>query len=275
MELGRMVVLPVLAVGDAGMVVGQRDDFAVVPPREVPEGAKRGDRVTVFVARDDVGNLRATLRRPKVEAGGFGVLRVVDVSEHGAHFDWGLDKDLLVPENKMHDQLWVGDEAVVAVAVDDRGRCFGSTWLGQYLNHDPQGYERGRQVSFLAYSRNEHGYLGVVDGRYSGMVPRDVVPHPEYARESRAWVLRITFEGRLDCTLTPTDSAGITSAADAVLAALEEAGGTLDLGDKSSPESIRHELSMSKKAFKRAIGRLYRDGRITMEPESITRIQSS
>ncbi len=270
MRPGRTNHLPVIATGAEGVVLGTREHFVMLRAGVAPEGVARGDTLDVFVTVDDDGRWHGSMERPVVEAGGFAVLEVVDVGPHGAFVDWGLPKDLLIPGNKQHIPLEIGDRPVVAVAVDHRGRCYGSTWLAQYLDFDPVEYQRGQQVSFLVYGTNEHGALGVVDGCHSGMIPRGAFsrrPYPGTLLE--AWVERVRDDGRLDCGLRQAGPAGRRSDQDILLAAIRDADGRLDLTDRSSPDVIRARLGMSKKRFKSAVGGLYRKRLVTLHDDHI------
>ena len=275
MKLGRVNNLTVLATGPEGVVVGTRQKYILLPVGEAPRTTARGDRLRVFVTVDDDGHLRGSMQHPTVEAGGFAQLPIVDVSAHGAFADWGLPKDLLIPMNKQYAPLRVGDRPVVAVALGPRGRCYGSTWIAQYLDMDPYSVQRGQPVDLLVYGRNDHGLLAVVDDRWSGMLSFDTLAgeRPRLGDRLQGWVNRVLEDGRLDCGLKPIGGAGRTHDQGVVLDALREAGGRLDLTDRSPPGAIRSRLGLSKKAFKRAIGGLYKDRQVQLHPDHIALVE--
>ncbi|NOR49609.1 MAG: hypothetical protein GQ530_01065, partial [Desulfuromonadales bacterium] len=97
LELGHMNLLKVYAIDDDGAWLQTGREEALLPKRELTEAISRGDMLDVFVYADATGQPVATLRQPKAEVGEFALLRVSQVTAHGAFMDWGLAKDLLVP----------------------------------------------------------------------------------------------------------------------------------------------------------------------------------
>ena len=263
--------LPIMGIGPQGVLLGTREKHVILPPHEAPDGLKRGDILDVFVYCDMPDELTATLTTPEGQVGDFVLLRIVDSSEPGAFADWGLAKDLLIPRNKQHTALNIGDSVVVAIVLDPRSqRCFGSTWLKQYMSKDPEGLKRGDKVSFLVYGSNQLGALGVVDNAYSGLVPRpEFAQRPLLGAQHVAYVQRIAEDGKIDCTLRPPGAAGRDADERRILEALELDGGRLMLTDKSSPHAIKTRLKMSKKAFKRAVGGLYRQRLVNLRDDAI------
>ncbi|MFT4623670.1 MAG: putative RNA-binding protein (virulence factor B family) [Myxococcota bacterium] len=273
MYLGRMNDLPVIATGDEGVVLGTRDDFVLLPPGVAPEDTRRGDRLRVFVVNDDAGVPKASLKQPAGLVGDIVVLTIVELTEHGAFADWGMDKDLLIPANKQHTPLRQGQQAVVGIDLGPRGRCFGSTWIGPFLDLDPVGYSRGRGVDFLVYGRNDLGVLGVVDGKFSGLILWDEFGSaPGNTTLLPAFVLRVLDDGRMDCSLRAPGAVGRRTDQQVVLDAIAAADGRLPLTDRSSPDAIRDALGLSKKAFKRAVGALYKKRMIVLEDDAIVSV---
>ena len=131
--------------------------------------------------------------------------------------------------------------------------------------------ERGFKVSFLIYGHNAHGALGVVNKAYSGMIPRhEFTERPRIGSTLTAYVQRILYEGKIDCSRHPTGDKARTGHEHTLLEALRAAGGRLPLTDKSPPQVIQDQLGMSKKAFKRVVGGLYRRRLIQLHDDAIT-----
>jgi predicted RNA-binding protein (virulence factor B family) len=59
-----------------------------------------------------------------------------------------------------------------------------------------------------------------------------------------------------------------------ILQDLTQRGGTSDLTDRSPPDSIYRQFSVSKKNYKKALGRLYKQRLIKIEPKKITLISA-
>jgi uncharacterized protein len=259
MQIGRVNKLPVMGVGELGVLVGNRQHHILLRPGNAPAGVKKGDRLDVFVYSDGAGNLLGSTSIPAGEAGDFVLLQVVDVSDPGAFMDWGLEKDLLIPRSEQHGPMRPGQDVVVAIAIDPRTeRCFGSTMLSRYLDFEPR-LRPGEVVDFLVYRTIDAGALGVINNAYSGMVAKADLPRrPAIGDEMSVYVRRIHEDGRVDCSPRPGGELGRDEDEGVVLDALEANGGRLALTDKSAPELIRKQLGLSKKAFKRSIGSLYR-----------------
>lgn len=261
---------PVLGQVERGYYVGTREEMAFLPFRFAPEGIARGDVIRVFVYSDKDGTPIATTAEPFVERGTFAVLSVVDVSSHGIHFDWGLERDLFVPFRLQTRRLEPGDRAVVTVDVDDQGRLFGTTRINKYLEDQTAHLRPGTQVSAMVYGKTESGYPVIVNGRYGGMIYKNEARrHLAEGQEIPAWVQRVREDGRVDLSITPVGAAGRDNAENVVWKALLKGNGFLDLNDKSDPDDIRAALGLSKKQFKKAVGALYRDKRITLLPDGI------
>lgn len=271
MEIGRINKMPVMRVAEQGVLVGDRTHFVLLPPGEAPADVEKGDTLDVFVFIDRNGHPAGTIYKPYGQAGEFVMLEIVEVTEIGAFAYWGLGKDLLIPNNKQYSPLRSGQKALVAIQVDPKsGRMFGSTWIGQYLNHSPEGINRGDEVTFLTYGRNETGILGIVNKSYSGMIPfEEFTRRPDHGDELEVFVQRVLDEGKIDCTLRVPGEQGRDQNEAAVLAAIRAGGGRLLLTDRSSPAQVRGRLSMSKKAFKKAVGALYKRRVVRIEDDGI------
>ena len=54
-----------------------------------------------------------------------------------------------------------------------------------------------------------------------------------------------------------------------IMKRMEEYGGKLPFNDKADPEVIKQEFGLSKNAFKRAVGRLLKEGHIKISEKNI------
>lgn len=253
---------------------GPKSEQLLLPGRYVPEGAVIGDRLRVFVYTDSEDRPIATTLEPKAVVGDFAFLEVIDQSPHGAFLDWGLDKDLFAPSNEQHQRLQVGDRRVFAVSLDERThRVKASSTLGPYLDYDVQEVEEGAEVGLLVYGHSDIGAQVVVDGRYPGLVYFDEAFRQLLVGDRlTGYVQRVRPDNKLDIRLQRTGRSARHDAQQIILDALESAGGFLPLHDKSSPAEIRAKLALSKKAFKRALGGLYKARRVEVRPDGIERV---
>ncbi|MEM7200823.1 MAG: S1-like domain-containing RNA-binding protein [Planctomycetota bacterium] len=271
-EVGRFHDVDVVKVVRFGAYVGPADDAVLVPGKFLPEGTRVGDRLRVFVYHDSEDRPVATTRAPLAALDEFAAMRVVDVTPHGAFVDWGLEKDLFVPNVEQFRQMVVDSIHVVAVRMDERtGRLIGSSKLAGLLDDDPSELEPGREVDLLVYGANAVGALAVVDQRYAGLVY-----HDEGGRSLRVgtatvgYVDRLRRDGKVDVSLRKRGRAAQLDAGEVILAALRDSeAGFLPLHDKSPADRIARQLDMSKKVFKAAIGGLLKSGEIDLEEDGI------
>jgi uncharacterized protein len=272
-ELGRLNTLPVLQLDERGALLGDPDDPILLPAKEIPCQLEPGQPIEVFVYTTGQGRM-ATLSKPRVMLGDFAMLEVVEVGDFGAFVDWGLPKDLLVPFGNQYAPMEQGRSYLVGVRLHERTqRLVGSTVLAGMFDDDVSGLETGEAVDLLVYGINERGTQVIVNRRHAGLIYHDQTHRRlRVGDEAKGWVAVVRGDHRLDITLQRPGRAGTDDASSAILAALDAAGGTLPLHDRSTPAAIKRNLHMSKKAFKKAVGQLYRNRIIELVPGGIRRI---
>lgn len=261
--LGCFHDLEVRSRADQGLYLGgeTQDAQVLLPNADVPEHAAAvGDTLRVFLYSDSEDRPIATTRTPKAVAGEFALLRVVDRNAQGAFLDWGLRKDLFAPWREQAGPLEIGDERVFAVVRDERdGRLKAASVLGPYLDYDVRRIAVGQRVDLLVYDHNELGALVVVDQRHTGLVyANEAFRELKVGDRLEGFVKFVRDDNKLDIRLQRAGRAANDDHEATILAALEAEGGFLALHDKSPPEAIYARLQMSKKAFKRALGGLYK-----------------
>lgn len=253
---------------------GEAGDI-LMPKRHQPEQCAVGDTLDVFVFLDAEERLTATVRKPYAQVDEVAWLRVVDTHAVGAFMDWGLTKDLLVPYREQAEPMSVGEFYLVHIHLDD-GRIVGSSQLDKHLKPAAPGdYKPGQKVRLLLADDPEDmslGVRGVVNHRHWGMLYLNEIfeeLHPGQRLE--AYVKKVREDGRLDLSLRkPGYHADQTEAlAERILKRLRSQGGQLALGDKSPPEAIHEAFGVSKKAFKQAVGQLYKARLISVAPEQL------
>lgn len=246
----------------------------LLPARYIPAGKVPGDELEVVVYRDTEDRLVATTDRPRAYANEFAALRVVSLTPRiGVFLDWGLEKDLLLPIREMSGPLQPGDKAVVLVRVDPHtDRLIATARFNRFLDQTPARYHEGESVRLLVASRSPIGYNMVVNNAHRGLLYHTELAGGalELGQVVEGYVRAIRPDGKLDLALGKAGYRRVAELTDRIIAALEAApGGHLPYGDNSIPEEIRDAFGVSKKAFKQAIGALYRDRRIVIEPTGI------
>lgn len=243
----------------------EEDDDVLLPKAQVPEGAKVKDRVEVFIYNDSKDRIIATTRKPKATLGNLAHLMVVDTTKIGSFLDWGLEKDLFLPFAQSVGSIEKGKTYLVGVYIDKSGRLCATMKIKDMLRTD-SGFRENNLAEGTIYSINRDiGAFVAVDDRYDGLIPKkELLGAYSVGDTIEVRINRVLEDGKLDLSLRDRSYIQMDSDTKTIMKKLKEENGSLLLGDKSSPDSIRRELKMSKSAFKRAIGRLYKDGIITI-----------
>ncbi len=274
-ELGNHNTLTILRSTSVGLFLGDKDvDDLLLPTKYVPEEYEIGDEIKVFCYLDHEERPIATTLQPFIKRNEFGFLRVAEVNDIGAFMDWGLEKHLLVPYAEQRTKLVEGEWQVVYCYLDDQSfRLVGSSKLSKFLNNDSLEVAENEEVDLLVYRRSELGWDVVVNGRHRGLIFHSDVFQPlKEGDRLKGFVKQIRADKKLDITLQPIGLKALEPAAQKIYQKMMEQGGFLNLHDKSSPEEIRIMFAMSKKTFKKAIGTLYKDHKISIKEDGIYKI---
>jgi len=244
----------------------------LLPGRYIPKGTKPGDALDVFVHRDSEDRLVATTESPRACAGDFACLKVVSFnSQIGAFLDWGLTKDLLLPIREQARRVRVGESVVVHVFLDPRSdRIVATTRLRRHLNLTEPRYAVGQRVRLLIAEETPLGYKAVVENAHWGLLYKSDLGSPlAIGQRADGYVRLVRPDGKIDLSLDPAGYARVGPLTEKILDALRSNGGRLKFGDRSTPEEIRAAFGTSKKAFKQALGALYRQRRVRIVGDSI------
>ena len=274
-ELGKKQELTVIKKTDFGIYLAEEagaSERVLLPQKQVPEGTETGSRLTVFVYRDSKDRLISTTHEPKLELGGLAVLRVVQAGKIGAFLDWGLEKDLLLPFRQQTRRVKEGDEVLAALYIDKSGRLCATMNVYEYLKKQSP-YQRDDRVRGTVYEiSREFGAFVAVDNCYSGLIPKkDFHGEVRIGDVVEARVTAVHEDGKLDLSVREKAYLQMDRDAEEVLKVIDEYDGVLPFTDKASPEIIERELKLSKNAFKRAVGRLLKNGKIEITEKSIRR----
>lgn len=248
----------------------------LLPNRYVPVELEQGESVEVFVYRDSEDRLVAITDEPICEVGEFAALEVLEVNEKiGAFLDWGLPKDLLLPFGEQLNRARLGQKVVVYVMLDERSdRIIATEKTNRFLNKTAPGYEVGDAVSLIVMERTPLGYNCVVNSAHRGLLYHSDLATPlKIGHTQEGFIKKVRGSGQIDLSLSQSGFGRVLSLSDQILDALRESDGHINVGDKSSPEEIHQIFGTSKKAFKKAIGTLYRKRLITMTGDGIDLIE--
>lgn len=266
LRIGEKQKLTVVREASFGVYLGERpgaDEVVLLPKKEVSAGTKPDDEIEVFLYKDSSDRPIATRREPMLTLHHFAVLKVKEVTKIGAFLDWGLEKDLLLPYHEQTTRVYPGDECVVALYLDKSRRLCATMKVYNYLSkHSP--YQVDDQVRGRVYEISDNfGAFVAVDDKYSGLIPkREGIGELRVGDIVRARVTGVKEDGKLDLSIREKAYLQMDEDAQYVLQTIEEFEGVLPFDDKVSPETIQREFGLSKSAFKRAVGRLMKQGKV-------------
>lgn len=222
------------------------------------ESFNLGDEIKVFVFRDNQGRLVATQETPNGAVGEFAAMRVADVNKIGAFLDWGISKQLLVPYSEQGRKMNEGETHVVMVINDPQtDRVIGTSKFGSFLDREISKFTENQNVNLLVYSVTDLGYNCIVDGVSKGLLYKnEVFRSIQIGDTLDGFIKKVRTDGLLDLSLKKGGyiESDIERDAQQLLGLMISNDGVLYLHDKSSPEEIKRELSMSKKHFKKLVG---------------------
>ena len=246
------------------------EEKILLPGRQVPEGAKEGDEIEVFIYRDSKDRLIATVHEPRLEKEQPAVLEVVDTGRIGAFLDWGLEKDLLLPFREQTMPVQKGDKCLVALYEDKSHRLCATMKVYHYLSTQTP-YKTGDMVDGRVYELSKNfGVFVAVDDRYSALIPKSEAQGSYKVNDIlRLRVTKVKPDGKLNVSARKQVYLQLEEDAQKIFQVLERSGGTLPLDDKSDPAQIKARLGLSKAAFKRAVGHLMKEGKILQRPGEI------
>nr|WP_051135865.1 S1-like domain-containing RNA-binding protein [Eubacterium sp. 14-2] len=278
MRLGEKQELVIVKTVEFGVYLAEKmedERKVLLPAKQVPRDAGPGDKVEVFVYRDSKDRMISTTQEPRLKMGEVQALKVVSVQKIGAFLDWGLEKDLFLPYKEQMVKVRENDEILVRLYLDKSSRlCASMRDLYEMLRTDSP-YRIGDMVQGRVYEfSGNFGAFLAVDDRYSALIPR----HEDHSflRIGDCVEARVTGvkpDGKLDLTLREKAYVQMNQDAVRIMEILEEYGGVLPFNDKASPEIIMRETKMSKNAFKRAAGHLYKERKIEITDKSIRKVQ--
>lgn len=267
--VGTFSTLKVDRVDEKGAWIESAGETILLPKSEVPYGTKAGDRFNLFVYRDAPGRLVATRKKPKAQVGEFSRLKVRQVGKPGAFLDWGLEKDLLVPHREQVETMQEGRWYLVKLGLDNRGRVVGTARIEDCLEEEDIDLSEGDEVELLVWRLTPLGCKVIIENRYSGLLYQDEAPeHLQVGDRIRGYVKRIRKDKKIDVGRRRGSRADMDQDKEIILQALGESG-FLPLHDGSPPQEIRRVLGMSKKAFKKAVGGLYKARVVSLEKSGI------
>ena len=273
LEIGKTNILTILRFTGNGAYLskkGEKEEI-LLPKKYVTEDMRAGDELSCFLYLDSEDRPVATTETVPITLGGFAVLKVTSLTKIGAFLDWGLPKELFLPSAEMTEHPREGDEILVRLYKDKSGRLCASMKGLYHLLSANSPYRAGDDVRARIYEfGHDFGVFAAVDDRYSAMLPKF-----ERRNEMRigtvlnARVTNVKEDGKLDISIREVAFKQMEEDEESLLMLIDEYGGVLPFTEKATPDVIMRETGLSKSAFKRAIGGLYKKRKIDLSDGKI------
>ena len=273
-KVGQKNRLKVVDIAGFGVFLdGKQFDEILLPKRHVPQECTIGDELDVFVYLDSDDNLIATTETPFACVGEFAFLKVKEVNQVGAFLDWNLGKDLLVPFKEQKVRMREDGSYVVYLYQDEQSRrIVASSRFNRFIDETPGKYRQGESVSLLVHDRTDLGYMAIINGKHQGLLfDGELGQSVKIGDKLDGFIKRIRPDGKIDLSLKKPgfDRQAVGDLGQKILDQLQAAGGYLPLNDRTDPDVIKKSFGVSKRAFKMALGGLYKQRLIQIEPTGI------
>ena len=271
-KVGEYNTLKVLRAVDFGLYLDDGEGGILLPKRFVPEGAKIGDDLKVFLYHDGEDRLIATTQEPKGVLGDIVRLKAISVTSHGAFLDNGLMKDIFVPKSKQLVGMRPNGEYLVKIYLDEQtGRMAATEKLGSFFNNDELTVKELEVVDLIVYRKSDIGYVCIINNKHTGVLHfNEIYRNIQVGDKFKGFIKKIyPTENKIDVSAGMPGYQRVEGESEKILRLLQENNGYLPYNDKSAPEDIYSFFEMSKKSFKMALGNLYREKKITLEQTGI------
>lgn len=276
MDIGEYNTLTVLRFTSVGAYLGDdQDNDVLLPNKYLTDDLQEGDEIEVFLYRDSEDRIVATTETPLIKLGGFAFLKIKEVNFYGAFADWGLEKDLMIPFKMQHQQLDENKYYLVSLQLDTAtDRLYGTTKVNKLFTKCSDETLINQQVDILIGDRTDLGNKVIVNDQYVGIIYESDITTPlSRGTIMNGYIYNIREDGKVDVRLGVAGYEKIDELSDKLYNILKRKK-SIQLTDKSDPELIRETVGMSKKSFKQAVGKLYKQRLITLSKDSIDLVEA-
>jgi predicted RNA-binding protein (virulence factor B family) len=277
-DIGKFNTLRIVKFTDFGAYLDGGELGEILLPRRYVRGDLRaGDRVEVFLYLDSEDRLVATTEKPLALVGEFAYLKVNAVNNIGAFLDWGLSKDLLVPFREQRPPMAEGRSYFVFLYLDGASRrIVASARLNKFIDPAPPAYAEGQEVDLLIVKRTELGFSAIINNSHWGVLyENEIFQDLHIGQRVKGYVKKVREDQKIDLRLQQSGYRKVTDLTETILNALRDNGGFLEITDHSAPEKIHALFGTSKKAFKMAVGALYKKRLIALEDKGLRLIEEN
>ncbi|NTW23351.1 MAG: GntR family transcriptional regulator [Lentimicrobium sp.] len=269
---GKYNTLNISKVVDFGVYLdGEQLGEILLPMKWVPEGTRPNSSLEVFIYFDSEDRLIATTMKPYAQVGEFALLKAKAVNEVGAFMDWGLDKDLLVPYREQKAKMIADRFYLVYIYADPKsGRIAGSARLERFFDPEPAALNPGEEVDLIIWAKSDLGYKAIINNQHEGLLyESEIFQELERGQHLKGFVVKIREDGKIDLNLNKPGFEKVDELSAKILEMLKQHKGFLGVSDKSPADEIYLLFGVSKKTFKKAVGGLFKQRLIEIEPDGI------
>ncbi|HBK70633.1 MAG TPA: GntR family transcriptional regulator [Flavobacteriaceae bacterium] len=278
-EIGKYNTLQISQETETGLLLKDNSgEEIVLPTKHCPKNFEIDDTLNVFVYLDYSEKKTATTIKPKIKLYEFALLQVAAITQVGAFLNWGLDKDLLAPFNEQKLEMLEGRWYVVYLDLDENtNRLFASSKIDRQLQNINIIVEKGDKVDIIIYQQTDLGYSVIINNEHKGLIyGNEIFTTINIGDKLTAYVKKVRDDNHIDISLQPIGYRNFNdNNSTLIYKKLVDNNDFLPINDKSSPEEIKNMLGLSKKAFKKSIGALYKDRIITIEEMGIRLVKKA
>ena len=253
-------------------LINEEEEDVLLPNKYVSENLEIGDEIEVFIYLDGEERIVATTENPYIKLNDFAVLKANNVNKIGAFMDWGLEKDLFIPFREQELKIKEGNSYLVYMYFDRQTeRLVGSTKLSKYLDNSDHQLQIRDKVDLIVWSSSDLGTKVIINKKHLGLLySNEVFKKLKFGQQITGFIKKTRSDNKIDVSLEEISYKNIEPNAQKILTLLEKNNGHLKLNDKSHPDEIQDVLGISKKAFKKALGSLYKKRLITIDRKGIS-----
>lgn len=249
----------------------EEGDEVLLPNKYIPKNFELESEIEVFVYLDHEERPVATTLEPYVKLDEFAFLECVETTTFGAFLDWGLEKHLFVPFKEQVYPMQKGHKYLIFCFLDlETNRLVASSKVHAFLDNSELTVKPFEEVNLIISNKTDLGYNVIINELHLGLVYNDDIFKPiEIGDQLKGYIKKTRKDGKIDVTLQRPGYRSIEPNAQIILDELERNNGFLNINDKSSPETIKSVLEMSKKSFKRAAGNLFKQRMVEIKEDGI------
>ncbi len=269
--VGKILHLPIKKIEDERVYLELYEEKLIwLPLPLVEDNITIGDHLTVFIQQNKSGQAVVTTEIPCAQVDEFVLLRVASITEVGAFLSWGIKKDLFVPFKEQDEKMQENRSYLVRVLLDNQNRIMGSSRLNRFVSDTALDLQEKQTVDLIIAKKTPIGFKAIINNEYWGLLYDNEIFSPvKVGHRCKGVVKTIRADGRVDLRLKQDMPENRDRVAEKILLMLNNNHGFLSVSDRSSPAEIKALFGVSKRIFKQAIGRLYKEKKIILERDGI------